>query len=159
MYACMSRTPECYAVGNGDMMTWSETAGFWAFNQVTNFAYTRYNVIHPEIAEKQAEYEARYIKEVERIDAEAKQYLDREPRAAVNFLTNYSVNTANNLVKEWKEFYRYLFVKYMDGNKKTARPVPEGYKYYAPKVEHIRFGDDYYRTIIRETGDKLKVIE
>ena len=62
-------------------------------------------------------------------------------------------------MKEWKDFYRYLFVKYMDGNKKTARPVPEGYKYYAPKVEHIRFSDDYYRVIIEKTGDKLKVIE
>ncbi|MCL2040969.1 MAG: C69 family dipeptidase [Bacteroidales bacterium] len=159
MYTCMTRTPECYAVGNGDMMTWSETAGFWIFNQVTNFAYTRYNVIHPEIAEKQAGYEAKYVKDVERIDAEAQQLFTQEPRRAAEFLTGFSVNTANNLVKEWKDFYHYLFVKYMDGNKKTAQPVPEGYKYYAPKVEHIRFGDDYYRVIIEKTGDKLKVIE
>jgi len=159
MYTCMVNVPECYAVGNGDMMTWSETAGFWVFNQVTNFAYTRYNIIHPEIAEKQAEYEARYIKEIEKIDAEAQKYFAQEPRRAIEFLTNYSVNTANTLAKEWNDFYRYLFVKYVDGNKKTPRPVPEGYKYYAPKVEHIRFSDDFYRTIIRETGDKLKVIE
>jgi len=159
MYTCMVNVPECYAVGNGNMMTWSETAGFWVFNQVTNFAYTRYNIIHPEIAEKQAEYERRFIKEVQKMDKEAQAYFAREPRAAVEILTNYSINTANTLVKEWNDFYHYLFVKYMDGNKKTPRPVPAGYKYYTPKVEHIRFSDDFYRTIIRETGDKLKVIE
>jgi dipeptidase len=159
MYTCMIRIPECYAVGNGNMMTWSETAGFWVFNQVTNFAYTRYNIIHPEIAEKQAGYEARYIKEIEKIDAEAQKYFAQEPRRSIEYLTEFSTHTANTLVKEWRDFYHYLFVKYMDGNKKTPRPVPENYKYYAPKVEHIRFGDDYYRTIIRETGDKLRVIE
>jgi dipeptidase len=159
MYTCMTRTPECYAVGNGNMMTWSETAGFWVFNQVTNFAYTRYKDIHPEIEEKQAGYEALYVKEVKRVDEEAQRLFAQEHRRAVDYLTGFSVNTANDLVKEWKDFYHYLFVKYMDGNVKTARPVPAGYKYYAPKVEQPRYSDDFYRVIIERTGDKLKVIE
>jgi len=159
MYTCMTRTPESFAVGNGDMMTWSETAAFWTFNQLTNFAYTRYRDIHPEIAEKQAGYEAKYVKEVEKMDKEAEKLFAQDPKMAVEFLTNYSVNTAHTLVKEWKDFYHYLFVKYLDGNIKTARPVPEGYKYYAPKVEQPRYSDEFYRVIIEKTGDKLKVIE
>ena len=54
-------------------------------------------------------------------------------------------------------FYQYLFVKYMDGNIKTAREVPEGYKYYAPKVEQPKYSDEFYKAIIDQTGNKLKV--
>ena len=43
------------------------------------------------------------------------------------------------------------------GNVKTAREVPEGYKYYAPKVEQPKYDDDFYKVIIDQTGDKLKV--
>ena len=159
MYTCMTGTPHCYAVGNGDMMTWSETSGFWTFNQVTNFAYTRYNAIHPEIAQKQAEYEARFVKEVAKMDEEAKKLYAQHPDKAKDILTSFSIRTADALVKEWKDFYHYLFVKYMDGNVKTARKVPAGYKYYAPKVEQPRYSDDFYRVIIEKTGNKLKAIE
>ena len=159
MYTCMTKIPECYAVGNGDIMTWSETSGFWTFNQATNFAYTRYNAIHPEIAEKQSGYEAQYVKNIKKIDDEAQKLYVQDPKKAVECLTDFSVNTANTLVKEWKNFYHYLFVKYMDGNIKTTRSVPEGYKYYAPKVEQPRYSDDFYRVIIEKTGNKLKAIE
>jgi dipeptidase len=159
MYSCMVNVPECYAVGNGNMMQWSETAGFWVFNQLTNFAYTRYKDIHPEIAERQAGYESRFVKEVEKIDAEVKLMFDHDARKAVEHLTYFSTSTANNLVKEWKDFYHYLFVKYLDGNIKTHRPVPAGYKYYAPKVEQPRYSDEFYRVIIEKTGEKLKEIK
>ena len=52
MYSCSTRVPHAYAVGNGSMMEFTDQAAFWVFNQVTNFAYTRYNAIHPEIREK-----------------------------------------------------------------------------------------------------------
>jgi dipeptidase len=159
MYSCMTKVPECYAVGNGNMMTWSETAGFWTFNQMTNFAYTRYKDIHPEIEKKQADYETKFVKTVKRMDEEAKKMYAEAPDEAAAYLTEFSKNAANTLVKEWKDFYHQLFVKYLDGNIKTARPVPEGYKYYAPKVEQPRYSDEFYRVIIEKTGDKLRVIE
>ena len=39
------------------MMEFTNKAAFWVFNQVTNFAYTRYNLIHPEIRAKQVALE------------------------------------------------------------------------------------------------------
>ncbi|MDR0364334.1 MAG: C69 family dipeptidase [Bacteroidales bacterium] len=156
MYTCMTKAPECYAEGNGDLLTWSETSGFWVFNQVTNLAYTRYNIIHPEIAEKQFEHESKYLKEVPNTDAEAKKLYAQDPKKAVEYLTNYSIKTANDLVKDWKGFYQSLFMKYVDGNRKYSQPVPEGYKYYAPKIDHPKYSDDFYKLIIEKTGDKLK---
>lgn len=157
MYTCMTEIPLCYRVGNGSMMEWSETAGFWIFNQVSNFAYTKYDYIHPEITAKQAEYEQGWVKSVQNINTKAAEIYAKDPEEAVKFLTKYSNTEATRLCADWKVFYQYLFVKYMDGNVKTARPVPEGYKYYAPKVEQPKYSDEFYKAIIEQTGDKLKV--
>ena len=157
MYTCMTEIPLCYRVGNGSMMEYSETSGFWIFNQVSNWAYTKYDYIHPEIAAKQAEYEQGWVRSVQNINTKAAEIYANNPAEAVKFLTKYSNTEAMRLCADWKVFYQYLFVKYMDGNVKTARPVPEGYKYYAPKVEQPKYSDEFYRMIIEQTGDKLKV--
>ena len=157
MYTCMTEIPLCYRVGNGSMMEYSETSGFWIFNQVSNWAYTKYDYIHPEIAAKQAEYEQGWVRSVQNINTKAAEIYANNPAEAVKFLTKYSNTEAMRLCADWMVFYQYLFVKYMDGNVKTARPVPEGYKYYAPKVEQPKYSDEFYRMIIEQTGDKLKV--
>ena len=41
MYCGMTRVPETYAVGNGNMVHFSDNAAFWVFNQVSNFAYLK----------------------------------------------------------------------------------------------------------------------
>ncbi len=78
------------------------------------------------------------------------------PANAINFITEYSVNAGNKTVNEWKELYKYLFVKYVDGNVKEKRPVPQGYKYVTPSVSQPGYGDEWNRTIVKMTGDKLK---
>ena len=157
MYTCMTEIPLCYRVGNGSMMEYSETSGFWIFNQVSNWAYTKYDYIHPEIAKKQAEYEEGWVKSTQNINTKAAEIYANDPAEAVKFLTKYSNTEATKLCADWKMFYQYLFVKYMDGNVKTAREIPEGYKYYAPKVEQPKYSEEFYKAIINQTGDKLKV--
>ena len=48
-------------------------------------------------------------------------------------------------------------MKYMDGNVKTARPVPPGYKFANPDLKQPGYGEDWYRLIIEKTGDQFKV--
>jgi dipeptidase len=43
MYCGITEIPECFAVGNGDLLTYSETSAFWTFSQVANYAYLRYS--------------------------------------------------------------------------------------------------------------------
>ena len=158
MYSSITEVPYNFAVGNGSMMEWSDDAGFWIFNQVQNFAYTRYNVIHPEIAKLQKEMETGFIAVTPAVDAAANELLTTDKIAAIKYLTNYSCSVGANVFTTWKKFYQYLFVKYMDGNIKTAQDVPEGYKYHAPKVSQPGYGEDTYKLIIEKTGDQFKVI-
>ncbi len=46
----------------------------------------------------------------------------------------------------------------MDGNIKEAVAVPDGYKYVAPDIKQPGYGESFYRNLIKETGDKFKVI-
>lgn len=156
MYASMTAVPNCFAVGNGSMMEFSETAAFWAFNQVSNFAYTRYSLIHPEVEAKQTAFESKFETCVKAVDKAAQALLADNQNVAVEYLTDFSVNTAEQLVRDWKDFYKYLFVKYMDGNVKTPREVPAGYKYYAPKVEQPGYDEKWMRSVVNDAGDKLR---
>lgn len=154
MYSGITKVPESYAEGFGDMMTFNPDAAFWVFNQVSNFAYTRYKDIIPEIQGVQKEIETKYIEqEVPEIDKKAAELYKKSPKKAVEFLTQYSVNTGNDLVLRWKKMYGYLFTKYMDGNIKTPGKTKQ-----TPKVKQPGYGDDWYWMIIKETRNKFKVL-
>lgn len=153
MYTCMTEIPETFAVGNGDMMTFSDNAAFWVFNQVSNFAYTRYQDMIPDIQAKQSKLEGDYIAMVPAIDKIAGDLYKSSPEKAVRFLTDYSVSQANNTVNEWKKLYAHLFTRFMDGNIKTAVPGQKN-----PKVSQPGYGEEFYRNVVKQTGDKFKVV-
>jgi len=157
MFSSITTIPENFAVGNGGLMEWSETSGFWVFNQVQNFAYTRYSYIHPDIELVQQQLENKFISSIDMIDTEATALYSNSPEKAVDYLTMMSNEAASETFATWKELYAFLFMKYMDGNIKTAKEVPEGYKYVTPDLEQPGYGEEKYKLIIEETGDQFKV--
>jgi dipeptidase len=156
IYCGITRVPETFAVGNGDIMTYSDNAAFWVFNQVTNFAYTRTRLLIADLQKKQSELEDGYMKETENIDKTASELYKSSPAESIKYLTDYSVKSGNNTVKQWKGLYRFLFTKYVDGNVKEKVPVPAGYKFHVPKLTQPGYGDEWNRFIVKETGDKFR---
>ena len=155
MYTCMTEIPECFREGNGSMSEWSETSAFWTFNQMSNWAYTKYDYIHPEIRKRQREMETNWVeKAVPELDKRVNTIKGRE--AQVKELTQFSCNQANKMTQSWKKLYHDLFMKYMDGNLNTAQPTQPGSKYTPIKSEHPKYSDEYYRILIEKTGDKYK---
>ncbi len=152
MYTSATRVPYAYAVGNGSMMQFTDKAAFWIFNQVSNLAYTRYNAIHAEIRAKQKALEKRYKSYVQMTDAAALSSFEQNPILTISYLTDFSCNTGNQLAETWREFYAYLFTRFMDGNIKT--PIP-GQK--NPKVENPPLPEWYLRTITNHMGNKQEV--
>lgn len=153
MYCGITRAPKTMERGNGAMMRWSDDAAFWVFNQVSNFAYTRWNHIYPEVKEKIDTFENEFVELTPSIDARAKKLYDQNPKLAINFLTDYSTGTGDRVTHAWKDFYRYLFMRFMDGN--TKKPVTGQQN---PDVKQPGYGEEWYRKIIEETGDQFKVI-
>jgi len=152
MYCGSTRVPKSFAVGNGKMMDFTNKSAFWVFNQVTNFAYTRYNAIHPEIAKKQKALETKYLSFTKIIDLAAEGMFKNDEAAAIEFLTDFSCNQGDNLTNEWRDFYGYLFAKFMDGNIKEKDGNQQN-----PKMKQPGYSKKFYETIVKSTGDKLKV--
>ena len=155
MYTCMTEIPESYREGNGSMSEWSETSAFWTFNQMSNWAYTKYNYIHPEIRVRQREMETKWVEQlVPAMDEQVQAIKGWEGQ--VQELTRFSCTQANELCASWKAFYHELFMKYLDGNLNTAQPNEPGHRYTPIRSEHPKYSDDYYRILIQETGDKYR---
>ena len=155
MYCCMTQVPECFREGNGSMSQWSETSAFWTFNQMSNWAYTKYDYIHPEIRKRQREMETNWVeKAVPELDKRVSTIKGHD--GMVKEMTTFSCAQGDKLVKAWKQFYHELFMKYMDGNLNTAQPTQPGSKYTPIKSEHPKYSDEYYRILIEKTGDKYK---
>jgi dipeptidase len=163
MYCGIREVPFSYATGNGTMIAWSESSAFWTFNQVSNWAYTRYNLIHPEIALYQDELEKRFVRETEIVDTRAAELFRDDPSLAFSYLTDYSVYTGNLLVIKWQRFYRYLFMKYVDGNVKQSSGfelLENGYGKGVPrKPSQPGYGADWERGVATKSGDRFKVPE
>jgi dipeptidase len=157
MYCGITKVPEPFAVGNGSMMEFSDKAAFWIFNQVSNFAYTAYSRIHPDIDSVQRELENKYIESTKTIDIEGARLYKNHVKQARQFITDFSVKQGNNTFNRWKELYAYLFTRYMDGNIKTKKPLPKNYKFVNPTLKQPGYSPEYYHTIIEQTKDHLKV--
>lgn len=151
MYSSSTSVPNKFAKGYGKMMEFVDDAAFWVFNQVSNLAYTRYSEIHPEIRKMQDKLELGYIDFTPSVDAKAQELYKKDPAKAVEFLTDYSVNTGNNLVMNWKQFYGYLFTRYMDGNIKEK----DGNK-QNPKVKQPGYGEKWQKRMADDNGKNLK---
>lgn len=151
LYCGSTKAPEKFAEGYGSLMEYKDDAAFWVFNQVSNLAYLYYNRVHPEIHKKQQALEMKYINYRPAIDKAAVELYKKDPALGIQFVTDYSVNTANSLVDDWKAFYEYLFTKYMDGNIKRPNPGQQN-----PHLNQPGYKEEFYKQIIENTGNRFE---
>lgn len=147
MYCSMVNVPYNYAVGTGSFSQFSWDSAFWVFNVVANFAYSRYCDMIVDIQKVQRELEGRFIFEQAMIEEAANNLYDQSPRLACEYLTNYSVKCGETTVERWRKLGEFLIYKYLDGNVKNERG----------EVTHPRYPEFWYRKIIEQDGEKLKV--
>ena len=161
MYCGILKVPEPYAVGNGDMLTYSPTSAFWTFTFVSNWAYTKYNYMIKEIQKVQTRLEHMFVNATPGIDKEALTlYNDEGPEAAREFLTVYSDAMGNYTVNTWRELGQYLLVKYHDGNvKKEKEGKFERNEWGVPVMpSQPGYPEWWLKKIADDHGDQLKVI-
>lgn len=134
IYTNTDEIPECFKVGNGDLLTYSPTASFWVNNRVSNACYKAYNLMAPTVVAeidrfeneqmtvKVAEMDAKALAAYHSIlpKAEKKGLESKDWFAPVRkMLTDYSVNTAQTQFHNWVKLEELLLVKFIDGNVKA----------------------------------------
>ena len=159
IYCGINEVPECFKVGNGDMLTYSPTSAFWLFNNVANFCYLRYDVMSADAKKVQKQLELRYLSETETVDAAAMKLYVKDENLARQYLTNYSVNMAQNTFSQWKTLSEYLLVKYIDGNIKKENDGKFARSRWGYPVMPFQpgYSDTWKKSVIQDTGDKLLV--
>jgi dipeptidase len=159
IYCGITDVPECFKVGNGDMMTYSPTSAFWLFNRVANMCYSRYDLMSADAQKVQKQLETEYLSETAAIDDAALSLYGTDEKQARDYLTKYSLKTVQNTFEKWKSLSEYLLVKYIDGNIKKEKdgkfarssdgcvlmPLQPGYS------------DGWKKSVIQDTGNKLLV--
>jgi dipeptidase len=159
LYSSMLDAPECYRVGNGDMLTFSWTSAFWIHNWVANMAYHKYSFMIQDIQKVQQELENAYQNAIPAIDKAAAELLAKDPVEARKFLTWFSTTTADDATARWKKLGEYLLFKYIDGNVKKEengrfKRSPYG---MAVSPDFPGYDETYYRSIVKSAGERLKV--
>ena len=157
MYCGITRIPECFREGNGDMLTYSETAAFWLFNRVTNFVYSRYNDMIRDLQQVQNRLEKNFIMEVGRFDEKAKQSVDND-EALTHQLNDFSNRMADRMMKEWNKLDRYLLVKYIDGNIKKEKDgkFERTETGNAAFPEQPKYPEWFYKMIVDDHGEIIR---
>ncbi|MCF0207305.1 MAG: C69 family dipeptidase, partial [Bacteroidales bacterium] len=155
MFASIVEVPYAYREGNGSIMNFSADAAFWIFNLVSNYAYTRYCDIFPEIQSVRKKLHEEFKNEIAKMDSDLKAEALSNPQDVSKKLTEFSAMASEKTMKTWTKLFTDLFVKYMDGNIKTERQVPENYKYYSPEVKQPKYGNDWYKHIVEDDTNKL----
>lgn len=159
IYCSVLDAPECYRVGNGDMMNFSWTSAFWIHNWVANMAYHKYSFMIKDIRKVQQELENGHQDKLPAIDAAAMKLYEKDPAEAAKFLTWFSTTTADDATARWKKLGEYLIVKYIDGNVKREengqfKKNPYGLSSYPT---FPGYDEEYYRSIVRSAGERLQV--
>jgi dipeptidase len=147
MYSSMTKVPYNFSHGVGSLSDFTWDSAFWVFNFVANFSYPRYSVVIDDVKMKQNELEGRYFAQQENIESTALSLLKNSKGEAIEYLTNYSITSAENTYKTWKQFGEHLLLKYMDGLSKT--------ELFKPK--NIGYPEEFKKLIVEESGDALKM--
>ena len=139
IYTSTYEVPECFRVGNGDMITYSPTSAFWMTNRVANACYRAYNIMFPTVDAAIDAWEAEMAEAVLKADEEALQLYkaaQEKPRKKIKrndkcrktidpytsvreYLTTFSVDNAQKIFDKWVALEELLLVKFIDGNVKA----------------------------------------
>ena len=159
IYCGITSIPECFRVGNGDMMTYSPTSAFWLFNQVANFCYQRYDSMSADALKVQKQLESGYLAETAGVDESASALFQKDEKQAREFLTDYSLKSSQNTFDRWKILSEYLLVKYIDGNIKQEKNGKFATNKWGNPSMPLQpgYSDSWKKSVIQDTGSKLLV--
>ena len=179
IYTNTEDVPECFRVGNGNMITYSPTSAFWMTNRVANACYKAYNIMFPTVDAEIDAWENSMMEAVKTADQEALRLYDAaqerprkqirrssskktaDPYAEVkNYLTAFSIDNAQKIFDKWVKLEELLLVKFIDGNVKAQNEdgsfVTNGHTDCIPdKITQPGYTDKWKESVAKEHGSVI----
>ncbi len=147
LYCGINDVPKLFT--EGDIRKFSWDSAWWVFNFVANFANLKYSYMIKDIQDIQKELEDRAFALQPIIEKTAIELARSNPDLLTDYLTNYCISHAENVVKRWRQLGEFLITKYNDGYVKdeNGRPREVGYP------EH------WLKDVIRMRPQQFKLLE
>ena len=159
LYCGMTEVPA--ELAQGDVNTFDINSNFWVNNIVANEAYHRYDMMIPDIRKVQNKLEKGFFEQVKANDPKLKAMVEAGDmdayRNAVNAL---GAQDAKEATDRYRDLAIYLFVKFMDGNRKKTDADGNFIKsqYGIPVYpEFPGYDKKYYENIVKESGDHFLI--
>lgn len=161
VYCGNTLQPECYNTKGADAVTFSMKNAFWVCNWVSNMVYPRYSLMFGSLKSVRDSLETSYFSAQAEIERKAMVLYDENPSLAIDFLTDYSIDKAQQMIDRWRQLGTYLIVKYND---MAIKPDEDG-RFIRTEtglgatVERPGFPENVAREIVKSSGDRYAVPE
>ena len=158
VYCCATRRPPCYIHHYDSDIEFSMDNAFWVQNWVSNMVYPRYSMLFPDLKQVRDSLNNSYFAAQPQIEAQAMELLKKDPSQAVEFLTAYTTDKAQQMMESWRRLAFYLIVKYND---MSIKPEKDG-KYLrtnygrVKKLKSVAPSKKLQEEFVRQTGDKYR---
>ena len=121
--------------------------------------YPRYQQMFPDVKAVRDSLELSYFKKQHEVEEEALRLYKNNKAEAIQYLNQYSNETAQQMLNRWKQLAIFLIVKYND---MAVKPVKNGQftrtkTGLGSRVKRPGFPASYAKEIVRRTGDKYLV--
>ena len=181
IYTSTNEVPECFRVGNGNMITYSPTSAFWMTNRVANACYKAYNIMFPTVDAEIDAWEYAMMDAVVKADEEALALYtaaDEKPRKQIRrndeerktadpyiavreYLTRFSVDNAQKIFDKWVALEQLLLVKFIDGNVKAQNPdgsfvTNEHTDCIPAKISQPGYTDKWKEAVAKDHGEVIE---
>ncbi|MBR2318649.1 MAG: C69 family dipeptidase [Bacteroidaceae bacterium] len=161
VYCCATAVPDCYAERYADPVEFSWKSSFWVFNWVSNMIYPKYSMVIDDMRSVQGELENRIYEQSRKIEADALETIKLSPKYAVEMLTDFTCNSAETVLEEWKRFGEKVIVKYNDFvvKKEVNGKVQHSSTGLVGDIVRPGYPKEFWRKVAEETGDRYLVPE
>lgn len=159
LYCGMTEVPA--ELAQGDVNTFDINSNFWINNIVANEAYHRYDMMIPDIRKVQNKLEKGFLEQVKANDPKLKAMVEAGDMAGYrNTVNALGAQDAKEATDRYRDLAIYLFVKFMDGNRKKTDADGNFIKsqYGLPLYpEFPGYDKKYYENIVKESGDHFLI--
>jgi dipeptidase len=144
-YCCVESVPKCFTTGSNRKFSFD--SAWWTFNLVSNYAYSKWSMMAPEIQACQKDVESNFIALQPAVEKTALELSKTSPKLMTRYLTDYSAMHAEQTVARWRQLAEDLIVKYNDGYVRDANgQYPE-----------LGYPEPWLRRVVRERSEQYKV--
>jgi dipeptidase len=156
VYCCATEVPRPYNTPGADALTFSMDNAYWVQNWVSNMVYPRYSLMFPTLQQVRDSLDRSYFQAQKEVEDRA---LVLQGESRVGYLTSYTDQKANEMLKEWQRLAFRLVVKFNDMIIKPEQNgvftrTPEG---LGSKVVRPGYTEKFARELLRQTGSKFEV--